>query len=143
MQELRAAAEKAQETCGSLEIDGAIDQVHTLRRELEEIRKTATMGRLVPLPGETGTMGRLVPLPGETAENCAIQLSTNSKSVGSSMAQLLTAAAQVRRWKLNRCPFVYGPNFGVRMLTNYYYLFSSCRVMKTTLVWQHVTQQTR
>ena len=130
MQELRAAAEKAQETCGSLEIDGAIDQVHTLRRELEEIRKTATMGRLVPLPGET-------------AENCAIQLSTNSKSVGSSMAQLLTAAAQVRRWKLNRCPFVYGLNVGVRMLTNYYYLFSSCRVMKTTLVWQHVTQQTR
>ena len=130
MQELRAAAEKAKETCGSLEIDGAIDQVHTLRRELEEIRKTATMGRLVPLPGET-------------AENCAIQLSTNSKSVGSSMAQLLTAAAQVRRWKLNICPFVDGPNFGVRMLTNYYYLFSSCRVMKTTLVWQHVTQQTR
>ncbi len=40
-------------------------------------------------------MGRLVPLPGETMDNCAVQLGTTSKTVGSSMAQLLTAAAQV------------------------------------------------
>lgn len=48
-------------------------------------------------------MERLVPLPGETVENCATQLGTNSKSVGSSMAQLLTAAAQVQ---LQQCSFL-------------------------------------
>ncbi len=91
LQELRAAAEKAQEACGSLEIDGAIDHVHQLRRELEEARKAARMGGLVPLPGET-------------TENCAMQLGTNSKTVGSSMAQLLTAAAQVNN---NACSAFY------------------------------------
>ena len=51
--ELRAASSKAQEACGSLEIEGALDQVKSHERELEEIRKTAAAGRLVPLPGET------------------------------------------------------------------------------------------
>lgn len=51
--ELRAASSKAQEACGSLEIDGAMDQVKSHERELLEIKKTAAAGRLVPLPGET------------------------------------------------------------------------------------------
>ena len=38
--------------------------------------------------------GKLAPQPGETLEGCATQLGATSKTVGSSMAQLLTAAAQ-------------------------------------------------
>lgn len=38
--------------------------------------------------------GRLFLLPGETVESCALELGATSKTVGSSMAQLLTAANQ-------------------------------------------------
>ncbi len=127
VQELREAAAKAQETCGSLEIDGAIDQVHGLQRELEELRKTASMGQLVPLPGQT-------------AENCATQLATNSKSVGSAMAQLLTAAAQVSRLSTSLsvafstvCRIVF-------------YCICACfarRAMRTTRGWRRATRRTR
>lgn len=51
--ELRAAATKAHEACGSLEVDGAIDQIHDMEKELLEIRSAAQSGRLLPLPGET------------------------------------------------------------------------------------------
>ena len=37
---------------------------------------------------------RLLLLPGESVESCALQLGATSKTVGSSMAQLLTAANQ-------------------------------------------------
>jgi len=57
-------------------------KVRALEAELVEIHRTAAAGRLVPLPGETAT-------------SCAAQLGATSKTVGSSMAQLLTAAAQV------------------------------------------------
>lgn len=81
--ELRAAAGKAQEACMSSDIDAALEQVRALEQELAEVQRTSAAGKLVPLPGET-------------AEGCAMQLGTTSKTVGSSMAQLLTAAAQVR-----------------------------------------------
>ena len=38
--------------------------------------------------------GTLLPLPGESLESCALDLGATSKIVGSSMAQLLTAANQ-------------------------------------------------
>lgn len=38
--------------------------------------------------------GVLLPLPGETVESSALELGATSKTVGSSMAQLLTAANQ-------------------------------------------------
>ncbi|PVD36353.1 hypothetical protein C0Q70_03333 [Pomacea canaliculata] len=79
--ELRTAAAKAQEACGSLELDSALDQLAGLDHELEDARQAAAFGRLHPLPGET-------------AETAAVQLGATSKTVGSSMAQLLTAAAQ-------------------------------------------------
>ncbi|XP_014674038.1 PREDICTED: talin-2-like [Priapulus caudatus] len=79
--ELRSAAGKAQEACGSLELDSAIDTIYQLDKELESIRMTAVEGRLRPLPEET-------------AEGSALRLSATSKQVGSSMAQLLSAAAQ-------------------------------------------------
>ncbi|XP_076439084.1 talin-1-like isoform X2 [Babylonia areolata] len=79
--ELRTAAAKAQEACGSLELESAIDQLGGLDRELDDTKQSALAGRLCPLPGET-------------AESAATLLGTTSKTVGSSMAQLLTAAAQ-------------------------------------------------
>lgn len=38
--------------------------------------------------------GQLFPLPGQTVESCSMELGATSKTVGSSMAQLLTAANQ-------------------------------------------------
>ena len=72
---------KAAEVCGSLEIDSAIDTVRALSRDLAEAKKEAKEGRLLPLPGES-------------VESCAQVLGATSKTVGSSMAQLLTAANQ-------------------------------------------------
>lgn len=79
--ELREAADKAAEVCGTLEIDSALDTVGSLGHDLEAYEKSAKDGKLLPLPGET-------------AESCGLELGATSKSVGSSMAQLLTAASQ-------------------------------------------------
>uniref|UniRef100_A0A8W8NJ43 Talin-1 n=1 Tax=Magallana gigas TaxID=29159 RepID=A0A8W8NJ43_MAGGI len=79
--ELRTASGKAEEMCISLEVDAALDQLTELDRELEEYRRAADSGNLVPLPGET-------------VEASAMKLGSTSKDVGSAMAQLLTAASQ-------------------------------------------------
>uniref|UniRef100_A0A672SYF4 Talin-2-like n=1 Tax=Sinocyclocheilus grahami TaxID=75366 RepID=A0A672SYF4_SINGR len=79
--ELRTAAQKAHEACGPLEIDSALNAVQTLKSELQDA-KMATLE------------GQLKPLPGESLEKCAQDLGSTSKAVGSSMAQLLTCAAQ-------------------------------------------------
>ncbi|KAG7155036.1 Talin-2-like, partial [Homarus americanus] len=79
--DLRSAIGKAQEACGSLEIDSALDAIQGLSDDLSDLRNAA----------ETGT---LRPLPGETPENAAQQLTNSSKSVGSTMAQLLTSSSQ-------------------------------------------------
>ncbi|CAG5121597.1 unnamed protein product, partial [Candidula unifasciata] len=71
----------AQETCTSLEIDSALDHLGDLSQDLADIKQAAVGGKLTQLPGET-------------AEQSSTQLGTTSKTVGSSMAQLLTAAAQ-------------------------------------------------
>ena len=72
---------QAADVCGSLEIDSAIDTVKGLSREMAEAKREAQQGKLVPLPGES-------------VESCALELGATSKTVGSSMAQLLTAANQ-------------------------------------------------
>ncbi|XP_031420336.1 talin-2 isoform X2 [Clupea harengus] len=79
--ELRTAAQQAHEACGPLEIDSALNTVQTLRNELQDAKKAALEGQLKPLPGES-------------LEKCAQDLGSTSKAVGSSMAQLLTCAAQ-------------------------------------------------
>ena len=58
--ELLTATTRAQEACGSLEIDGALYKVRQLERDLEEVRKTARGGNLMPLPGETVSNGVLM-----------------------------------------------------------------------------------
>ncbi|XP_071545978.1 talin-2 isoform X1 [Panulirus ornatus] len=79
--DLRSAIGKAQEACGSLEIDSALDAIQGLSDDLNDLKKAA----------DTGTIR---PLPGETPESAAQQLTNSSKTVGSTMAQLLTSSSQ-------------------------------------------------
>ncbi|KAF0886018.1 TLN2 protein, partial [Crocuta crocuta] len=86
--ELRTASQKASgpspaahEACGPMEIDSALSTVQTLKNELQDAKMAAVESQLKPLPGET-------------LEKCAQDLGSTSKAVGSSMAQLLTCAAQ-------------------------------------------------
>ncbi|XP_045150885.1 talin-2 [Echinops telfairi] len=79
--ELRTASQKAHEACGPMEIDSALSTVQTLKNELQDAKMAAVERQLKPLPGET-------------LEKCAQDLGSTSKAVGSSMAQLLTCAAQ-------------------------------------------------
>ncbi|XP_034725644.1 talin-2a isoform X2 [Etheostoma cragini] len=79
--ELRTSAQKAHEACGPMEIDSALTAIQTLRNELQDAMLAAVNDQLKPLPGES-------------LEKCAQDLGSTSKSVGSSMAQLLTCAAQ-------------------------------------------------
>uniref|UniRef100_A0A8C7UVB5 Talin 2a n=1 Tax=Oncorhynchus mykiss TaxID=8022 RepID=A0A8C7UVB5_ONCMY len=79
--ELRTAAQKAHEACGPMEIQSALTAVQTLKTELQDAKMAAIDMQLKPLPGDS-------------MEKCAQDLGSTSKSVGSSMAQLLTCAAQ-------------------------------------------------
>lgn len=79
--ELRTSVQKAHEACGPMEIDSALTAIETLRSELQDAKMAAVNDQLKPLPGES-------------LEKCAQDLGSTSKSVGSSMAQLLTCAAQ-------------------------------------------------
>ncbi|KAM7423838.1 hypothetical protein PAMA_000280 [Pampus argenteus] len=79
--ELRTSVQKAHEACGPMEIDSALTAIQTLRSELQDAMMAAANAQLKPLPGES-------------LEKCAQDLGCTSKSVGSSMAQLLTCAAQ-------------------------------------------------
>ncbi|EHB01326.1 Talin-2 [Heterocephalus glaber] len=77
----KAAVPTAHEACGPMEIDSALNTVQTLKNELQDAKMAAVESQLKPLPGET-------------LEKCAQDLGSTSKAVGSSMAQLLTCAAQ-------------------------------------------------
>ena len=69
--------------CGPSGIDAALETVQGLDRQLSDYCNDAKNDRLQPLPGQT-------------MKSCAQELGATSKMVGASMAQLLTAAAQVR-----------------------------------------------
>ncbi|XP_039255853.1 talin-2-like isoform X8 [Styela clava] len=79
--ELKTATLKASEVCGPSEIDTALETVRALDQQLSEYCNDAHARNLLPLPGQT-------------MASCAQELGATSKSVGGSMAQLLTAAAQ-------------------------------------------------
>ncbi|XP_013776088.1 talin-2-like [Limulus polyphemus] len=81
LSELRSSLAKAQEACGILELDSALDLINSLNDELDAFKKAVKAFDLKPLPGETN-------------ESSALQLGSTSKTVGSSIAQLLTAASQ-------------------------------------------------
>ena len=63
-------------------VDAALAQVQALHDDVAEIRQSLAAKKLVPLPGDR-------------IEKCTAELGATSKLIGSSMAQLLTAAAQV------------------------------------------------
>ncbi|XP_053502228.1 talin-1 [Ictalurus furcatus] len=79
--ELRTAAQKAQEACGPLEIDNALNMVRGLEKDMQEAKASAAEGKLRPLPGET-------------LEKCSQDLGSNTKAVSSAVAQLLSEATQ-------------------------------------------------
>ncbi|XP_048472606.1 talin-1 [Rhincodon typus] len=81
LQELRAAAQKAQDACGPLEIDSSLNQIRTLEKDLQEAKANAAEGKLRPLPGET-------------LEKCSQDLGSSTKMVGASVAKLLSAVTQ-------------------------------------------------
>ena len=89
MKELRTAIGKAQAACGSLELEASADLIRSLEGELEEFREAAHGLALRPMPGET-------------AERATSQLNTASRAVGSTVAQLITAASQGNRDITNR-----------------------------------------
>ncbi|XP_075437214.1 talin-1-like [Ascaphus truei] len=74
--ELRTAAQKAQEACGPLEIDSALNLIRSLEQDLQDARAAAREGKLQPLPGDT-------------MEKCSQDLGSSTKAVSSSIAQLL------------------------------------------------------
>ena len=80
LKDLKNCVGRAQQVCGSLEIEATADVIEVLQNELEEFRVAANSFDLKPLPGET-------------PEQASLQLTTASKSVGSTVTQLLTAAA--------------------------------------------------
>ena len=79
--DLRTTVTKARDSCGPLELDSALDLLYSLKDELDAFTQAVDAFQLKPLPGET-------------AEGSAQQLAATSKSVGSTMAQLLTAVSQ-------------------------------------------------
>lgn len=115
---------KAHEACGPLEIDSALKTVQTLKSELQDAKMSVIDSQLKPLPGETVSAHQhplrkvhskdntvqiqnkpmrsqlcnltvcLCVLLLAQLEKCAQDLGSTSKAVGSSMAQLLTCAAQ-------------------------------------------------
>merc|ERR1719193_2518948 len=89
LKELKSRINKAYAACGSLEMEASADLIHSLESELEEFRSAANHMQLAPLPGES-------------IESSTIQLNTASRAVGSTVAQLLTAASQGNREITNR-----------------------------------------
>ena len=82
VKDLRSCIYKAHQICGgSLEMEASTDLIEALKIELEEFKMAAGAFDLKPLPGET-------------SESTSLQLSTATKSVGSTVAQLLTAASE-------------------------------------------------
>jgi talin len=79
IRDLRSCIAKAHQCCGSLEIEASADLIDSLQQELEEFRSSANMFQLKPMPGES-------------LETATLLLNTASRSVGSTVAQLMTAA---------------------------------------------------
>ena len=80
LKDLKACVGRAQQVCGSLEIEVTADVIDELRKELEEFRVAADAFDLKPLPGES-------------ADQASFQLNSATKAVGSKITQLTRVAA--------------------------------------------------
>lgn len=81
IKELKTCIDKAFQVCGSLEIEASADLIDSLQQEIEEFRSAANSFSLQPLPGES-------------LQSATLLLNTASKSVGSTVSQLIIAASQ-------------------------------------------------
>lgn len=81
--EMRTWVTKAKTVCGQKveDLSGPLTTIDGLQKDLREYRHATEMHDLRPLPGEN-------------TEVCSLKLSATSKVVGSSLAQILTAASQ-------------------------------------------------
>merc|ERR1719471_754835 len=89
LKELNSCIKKAHSACGSLEMEASADLIHSLESELDEFKSAASSMSLRPLPGETSQVA-------------SVQLNTASRAVGSTVAQLLTAASEGNKDITNR-----------------------------------------
>jgi len=81
--ELRTAADRAKEACGSgLELDAATDILTSLKEETVQLLRAAERGQLRPLPGDSVD---------STSHH---QVGSAAKNVNSNIAQVVSAAAQ-------------------------------------------------
>eukprot|EP00095_Tigriopus_kingsejongensis_P007975 maker-scaffold475_size161908-snap-gene-0.21 protein:Tk07975 transcript:maker-scaffold475_size161908-snap-gene-0.21-mRNA-1 annotation:"Talin-1" len=81
LRELRSCIGKAHQVCAALEIEASADLIDSLQQEIEEFRSSAATFNLKPMPGES-------------MESATLLLNTTSKSVSSTVAQLITAASE-------------------------------------------------
>ncbi|XP_046684218.1 talin-1 isoform X2 [Homalodisca vitripennis] len=81
--ELRTAADRAKEACGSvLELDAATDMVTSLREETIQLQHAAERGQLRPLPGDM-------------VDSASVhQVGSAAKNVNANIAQVVSAATQ-------------------------------------------------
>lgn len=77
--ELRGAIKKAEDVCGSMELEGAQATVRELELQLAEEKTVAQAGKLAPLPGES-------------AATAAMDLATAARLLPSILQQLLASA---------------------------------------------------
>lgn len=49
---------QAQDACGQMEIDNALNMIRDLEKNIQEAKASAQAGKLRPLPGETVTITR-------------------------------------------------------------------------------------
>ena len=89
IKDLKSCISKAHQVCGSLEVEASADLIKSLQSELEEFR-------------EASRNFTLRPMPGETIETATYQYNMASKSVGSKVAQLMTAASEGNQDITNR-----------------------------------------
>ena len=89
VRELRTAINKAHTVCGSLEMEASADLISSLEGELDEF-KSAAQGF------------QLTPIPGETIESTTMMLNKSTRVVGSTVAQLISAASQGNKDITNR-----------------------------------------
>merc|ERR1719471_226494 len=89
LKELNSCIKKAHSACGSLEMEASADLIQSLESELDEFKSAASSMSLRPLPGETSQVA-------------SVQLNTASRAVGSTVAQLLTAASEGNKDITNR-----------------------------------------
>ena len=81
LKKLKEALDEAEATSGSLEMDSAIDSIQATKKNIAQSKQLVQKGALRPDADQT-------------AEGCQQEVAATAKAIGSSMAQLISAATQ-------------------------------------------------